>query len=81
MIGPHMQQNVDDWPDMVRRLPAGAPVKVIDDVQRCVEAKGVNPGVYTVVRHHVREQDPRELLTAEESTYFDKLVMGSIFVG
>jgi hypothetical protein len=57
-VGFHAQGNVDDWPDAVRRLPTDAPYKVVDGVQRCVEAKGVNPGVYTVVRHHVHEQNP-----------------------
>ena len=58
MIGFHFQGNSNDWPDAVAKLPPGAPVKVIDGVQRCPEAKSVNPDVYTVVRHHVDEQNP-----------------------
>lgn len=58
MIGFHLQGNVDNWPQAVAKLPAGAPFKTVDNVQRCVEAKAVNPGIITVVRHHVSEQNP-----------------------
>ena len=58
MIGFHYQGNSDNWPDAVRRLPPGAPVKFVDGVQRAVEAKKINPDVHVNIRHHVHEQNP-----------------------
>lgn len=56
MIGFHIQGAADGWPDAARRLPKGTPIKFVDGVQRAVEAKAVNPDLYTVVRHHVTSQ-------------------------
>lgn len=77
MIGFHLQGNVDDWPAAVRRLPAGAPLKVVDGVQRCVEAKAVNPGVYTVVRHHVSTQNPTGDMREQARRFFDSFIDAS----
>lgn len=56
MIGFHLQGAADNWPDAARRLPPGAPIKFVDGVQRAAEAKGINPDLYTVIRHHVTSQ-------------------------
>jgi lysozyme len=74
MIGFHYQGNSDGWTDAVRRLPAGTPVKFVDGVQRAVEAKGANPKVYTVIRHHVAEQNPSGDLYQKARQFFASFV-------
>lgn len=77
MIGFHYQGNSDNWPQAVAKLPAGAPVKVVDGVQRCAEAKGANPNVYTIVRHHVGDQNLGADLHAQARSFFASFVDGS----
>ena len=48
----HFQNPVNDWPRAVAILPAGYWIKAVDNVQLLNEAKGVNPGIKTVLRHH-----------------------------
>lgn len=48
----HFQNPVNDWPRAVAVLPAGYWIKAIDNVQLLNEAKGINPGIKTVLRHH-----------------------------
>lgn len=48
----HFQNPVNDWPRAVAILPAGYWVKAVDSVQLLNEAKSVNPGIKTVLRHH-----------------------------
>lgn len=50
MIGFHLQNSPQGWPDAVRRLPAGTPVKFVFGVERCREAKAVNPAIKTWYR-------------------------------
>lgn len=51
MIGFHFQRAVNDWPRAVAQLPAGTWIKAVDSVQLLSEAKSVNPGIKTVLRH------------------------------
>lgn len=51
MIGFHVQTPPTDGPRAIAKLPAGAPVKAVDNVQYLSECKRVNPGVFTVLRH------------------------------
>lgn len=48
----HFQNPVNDWPRAVAILPAGYWVKAVDNVQLLNEAKGINAGIKTVLRHH-----------------------------
>ena len=60
MIGFHLQGNVNDWTEAAARLPDYAPIKFIDGgPQRAVEAKAINPSLFTVVRYVVQEQNPQ----------------------
>ena len=72
--GFHYQGNSDHWPAAAGQLPAGAPVKVVDGVQRCVEAKAVNPDCYTVVRHHTEDQNPSGDLHEKARAFFATFV-------
>ena len=74
MIGFHFQGNSNDWPRAVALLPSGAPVKFIDGVQRCREAKAANPGIYTNVRHHVGEQNPTGDMNQQARNFFSSFV-------
>lgn len=49
--GLHFQRPINDWPRAAAILPEGTWIKYIDDVQALDEAKRVNPGVKTVLRH------------------------------
>lgn len=51
MLGFHFQSTVPNWLQSMQRLPAGSWVKAIDGVQLLAEAKTVNPGIKTVLRH------------------------------
>lgn len=50
-LGWHMQNTVPDWLSAVALLPSGTWVKAVDSVQLLHEAKQVNPGIKTVLRH------------------------------
>ena len=47
---------------------------MIDGVQRCVEAKAANPQCYTVVRHHVGEQNPTGDMRQRTREFFASFV-------
>jgi len=47
----HLQQPVNDWLQAVQRLPAGAVVKAMDNVQALAEAKTAYPHIKTCLRH------------------------------
>lgn len=68
MIGFHWQRPNPNWPDAARLLPAGTPVLAIDNVQQLAEAKAINPGLFTILRHHYTGQHfpDDNLLAAEE---------------
>jgi lysozyme len=51
MIGYHLQRAVDNWTRALADLPAGTPIKAVDGVQMLDEAKRINPGVVTILRH------------------------------
>lgn len=74
MMGFHLQGNVDDWPTAVAKLPKGAPVKMVDGVQRCAEAKRANTGIWTNVRHHVHEQNPTGDMHQQARAFFASFV-------
>ena len=74
MIGFHLQGNVDDWTDAVARLPAGAPVKFIDGVQRATEAKAANHDIHVNIRHHVHEQNPTGDMHEQARRFFASFV-------
>ena len=48
----HLQRTVPDWTRCLSLLPAGSLVKAVDNGQLFREAKGINPGVVTCLRHH-----------------------------
>ena len=51
MIGFHLQESPQNWPEAVAKLRPGTPVKFTDAWERCIEAKAVNPAIKTWVRH------------------------------
>lgn len=51
-MGFHFQNSVQDWPRAVARLPEGSLIKAIDRGDILRDAKLINPGVITALRHH-----------------------------
>lgn len=56
MIGNHFQRPTQDWPAAAKLYPPGTPVLAIDNVQQLAEAKSVNPGLFTILRHYYTPQ-------------------------
>lgn len=54
----HMQSTVPGWLDAVAKLPAGVPVKAVNDYFMCRDIKARNPNVKTVFRHVYAPQQP-----------------------
>lgn len=50
-MGFHIQRPVDGWTRTLGRLPAGTWIKAVDGVQWLDEAKRINPGLKTILRH------------------------------
>lgn len=70
MIGFHLQNSTPNWPDAVRRLPPGTPVKFVFGVERCREAKAVNPAIKTWYRWVGGQPMPsRAALAADENPH------------
>ena len=51
MIGFHLQRPIDSWVEAAKKLPAGTPIKFIDNVQALAEIKAHKPDIFTVLRH------------------------------
>lgn len=56
MIGFHMQRPVQGWLNAVAQLPAGTPVKAVDDFFLLRDARSANRDVRTVYRKHIWPQ-------------------------
>jgi hypothetical protein len=48
----HLQRPVQNWTESLVNLPPGSLVKAVDNGQVFKEAKGINPGLVTCLRHH-----------------------------
>src|SRR5690554_2857966 len=48
----HFQSSVNDWPRAVAKLPKGSLIKAVKRPDILRDAKAVNPGVITMLRHH-----------------------------
>lgn len=80
MIGFHFQRPIDDWPAAATRLPDGAIIKTVDNVQMLRDVKAINPRLHTNLRHHVGQQSlpahPADFEKAAKQ-FFDSFVDGT----
>ena len=82
MIGYHMQGPANGWLDAVGVLPAGTPIKAVDRADLLRDAKNVNSGVVTILRHwydHGQTFDgsPYAVLLDRARTFFASFVDGT----
>lgn len=80
MIGFHGQRPIPGWLDAVKILPKGAPILSVDDLHMLRDAKLANPGVRTIFRKKVNEQNfTPDYETAKQKArdYFNRFIDGT----
>lgn len=79
-LGFHGQRPIPDWLEAVKILPAKSPLLAVDDLHMLRDAKLNNPGVLTIFRKKVEDQNfTPDYNTAKEKAraYFNKFVDGT----
>lgn len=82
MFGDHVQNPLPGWTRHLATLPAGTPIKAVDNVQLLGEVKQINPQLKTVLRHwydhgQVFDNSPYSVLLDRAAAFFASFIDGT----